>query len=150
MPAILVCAERIRQDLEYNLHPEIKEIWDLPEDLRPEEEDCGLPTKNLLGWGRAMALPTEQRMTLERTGVDGDNFPVTNTQCWMNKPLFERTGNFVRKAEVSVKLGASVHESANGSLSQILWVERDVQMEANYDRFEQYKEREIRVFKYST
>jgi hypothetical protein len=69
MPAPFVCAERIRQDLEYALHPELNPIWDLPEDLRPDQEDCGLPTKNLLGWGRSMALSTEQRMTLEGAGV---------------------------------------------------------------------------------
>jgi hypothetical protein len=63
----------------------------------------------------------------------------------MNKPLFERIGDIIRRAEISVKLGASVHESTNGSISQVLWVERDVQAEDNFNRIEQYNEREIRV-----
>jgi hypothetical protein len=79
MPSPLVCAERVRQDLVYTLHPEQNPTWDLPEHLRPEEEECGLPTKNLLGWGRSMALSTEQQMTLEGAGIEEDDFPVTNT-----------------------------------------------------------------------
>jgi hypothetical protein len=63
----------------------------------------------------------------------------------MNKSLFERVGDFVRQLEVTIKLGASVHENANGSVSQILWAERDIHAEAGFNRIEQYAEREIRV-----
>jgi hypothetical protein len=144
MPAPVVCAERIRQDLIYTIHPENDPYWNLPEDISPDEEDCGLPTKNLLGWSRAMALSTEQRQTLG-AGVNEDDFGVTNVQFQMNKALFERVADFMRQAEKTIKLGSSVHESANGSVSQILWAERDVHVEVNFSRGEQYARREIRV-----
>lgn len=145
MPAPLVCAERIRQDLIYRLHPENDRNWDLPDERAPEEEDCGLPTMNSLGWARATALSTEQRQTLEGSGVNVDDFGVTNMQFQMNKALFERVADFMRQAEKTIKLGSSVHQSANGSISQVLWAERDVQVEVNFNRAEQYAEREIRV-----
>ncbi|PNF26714.1 hypothetical protein B7P43_G03387 [Cryptotermes secundus] len=69
LPAPVVCAERIRQDLVYTIHPQVNPNWNLPLELQREEEHCGLLTKNLSGWGRAAVLTTEQRSTLEGAGV---------------------------------------------------------------------------------
>ena len=66
-------------------------------------------------------------MVLEPNGVLEGNFGASDQQFKSNKPLLERIGDFVRVAERSVKMGFSVHESAKGSVSQVIWSERGIQ-----------------------
>jgi hypothetical protein len=81
----------------YTVHSDGDPVWDLPEELRSVEEDCGLPTKNLLGWNLATTLSSEQRMGLEGAGVSADDLEMTNQQFQLDKGLFEKAGDFVRK-----------------------------------------------------
>lgn len=93
-------------------------VWDVPEDLRPEE--CGLHTKNLIGWSRATILSLEQRIVLEGAGVTEENLGVMNQQFQLNKGLFENVADFLWHPKITVKLALSVHESARGSVSQVV------------------------------
>ena len=100
--------------------------WDLPEELRPQEDNWGLPTKNLSGCSRSTALSTGTTRGCRRTGVLEGNFGACNQQFQLNKPLLERIGDFVRVADRSVKMGFSVHETANGSVYQVIGSERGI------------------------
>jgi hypothetical protein len=64
--------------------------WDLPEELCPQEDNWGLPTKNPSGCSRETVLSTEQRVVLEGTGVVEGNFGAFYQQFQQNKPLLER------------------------------------------------------------
>ena len=71
-------------------------------------------------------------MIVEGTGVFEGTFGASNQQFKLNKQLFERIGDFVRVADRSVKMGSSVHGSAEGSLSQVIRSERGIQQDRGF------------------
>ncbi|XP_046492970.1 uncharacterized protein [Neodiprion pinetum] len=138
-----VLSQAILEDLMYTRDPTRSRNWNLPENLRPIEENAGLPTKNLLGWCRSTTLTTEQRESLEGLGLDEDNFEASILQFQMNEGLFERIAYFVRASEKVINLSNQISESVNGSVAPARWQERDVTNPENFSRTTAYLEREV-------
>lgn len=74
LAAPVVIARRVIEDLLYTQNPARKRNWNVPANIAPEEDEAGLPTKNLLGWAPAVTLTNEQRQLLESAGLVGDEF----------------------------------------------------------------------------
>ena len=126
MPAPLIVAQRIVEDLAYALDPVRNREWNLPAALRPEEEGAGLPTKNLLGWGTSVALTTEQRQMVESAGVSRNGFPAGRAQFQTNRALLSLISDHVRDAERVLKMTQESMGSPMGSFSAILYTECDL------------------------
>ncbi|KDQ71529.1 hypothetical protein L798_10900 [Zootermopsis nevadensis] len=120
-----ILTTRIRHDLEKTLNPQADATWDVDEDLRPDEGGRGLTTANLLGWTRSTTMTTEQLSAVQGVGITPEEFPVDNNQFQMCRPLFELIADKVRMLTRHLKLGASFHESSDGSVTQTLLQRRD-------------------------
>lgn len=59
--------------------------YDLPNDIQPEEEGHGFPTRNLLGWRPKMALDDNTVHFLSQHGITGTDVPASGYRCY---PLF--------------------------------------------------------------
>jgi hypothetical protein len=149
LPALGVSALRVLKDLEYT-RGAIQANWDLPEALRPppvpglpveaivEEDEAlpfkerevmverprNLPTANLLCWGPAVRLTSEQRQTLENCGIE-DGFTTQLSRFALNGGLFEMTADRIWVSTDRYKAGASLHEHKYGSLVQCAYVEKE-------------------------
>jgi hypothetical protein len=76
-----ICAQRILHGLEYTANPALPHNWNLPQDLIREEENAGLPTKNLLGWAGHVVLPVDA----EILAVGGEQEEEDNQVRDLNK-----------------------------------------------------------------
>jgi hypothetical protein len=145
MPAPVVLVTQIQEDIRQTRNPRADPQWNLPEEIRPEEVGCGLPTANLLGWRRATRLTTEQLSALEGAGITEDDFPVNNAQFQMSRLLFEMIADKVRMLAKTIKLVAACHQNPNGSIAQTVWQTRDVMVKQSFDRTRKYCEYEVSV-----
>ncbi|PSN42432.1 hypothetical protein C0J52_11753 [Blattella germanica] len=145
-PKVLVL--RIQHDLAYTMDQAAPRLWNLPEDLRPEQEIAGTPTANLLGWGPATTLTPEQRSIIETSDIFVDNFNAVNLQFQFNKKLFEQVSDRVTQAEAKIKLGTALPGSARGSITQLQWQERDRGEHIAFNRRQQYSEGTVRQINY--
>jgi hypothetical protein len=173
LPAPGVAVQRVIADLSYTLG-QGAQVWDKPEDLRPEEavdEDIEdqeeeeeqdeavpeekrrmeapeavrpMPTANLLGWSPAVRLTNEQRQVLENCGVKEEG--VVDHLVWfaLNNGLFESVADRVRTSADRYKCGASLHEHQSGSLTQCLFVEKE-DRPVTFSRTKMYCEGSIRA-----
>jgi hypothetical protein len=146
MVAPLILTERMKQDVTITLVPQHDPVWNLPTGLQPVEEECGLPTANLLGWATAARLTTEQLQALQGAGVTPADFPVDDEQFQMNRGLFEFIADHVRSLSNVLKLGASFHEGADGSIVQTIGQVRDDQEVKPFTRRIQYSEYEVSAY----
>lgn len=100
----------------------------LPEEEREEiahaERPRNLPTANLLGWGPAVKLTTEQRQTLENCGIE-DGFATNLSRFAINEGLHEVIADRVRRSTDRYKGGASLHDHRIGSIVQCAFVEKE-------------------------
>jgi len=71
-------------------------------------------------------------VVLEGTRALEGNSGASNQQFQLNKPLLGRMGDFGRVSDRSMKMGSSVHESAKGSVSQVIWSERGIQKDTGF------------------
>lgn len=141
MVAPIVIARRIVEDLLYTHDQARVRNWNVPNAIVPEDENAGLPTRNLIGWASAATLTTEQRQLLESAGLVDEKFNVDVNQFQFNRQLFSKVSDFMKAAERTIKLGASVHESERGSLAQVPWQIRDTNEDnPAFNRHEQYCE----------
>jgi hypothetical protein len=131
--------------MDRTLHPATNPVWDLPNNLAPEEPGCGLPTADLLGWAQSVTLTTEQLSGLQGAGVTKLEFPVENEQFQLNRGLFEQIADRVRSLNAELELGASFHESQEGSVSQTVWQEREIHTDHPFSRQRQYIEYKMGV-----
>jgi hypothetical protein len=172
LPSPGVAAQRVVADLNYTLGQGAK-IWDMPDDLRPEEEIDEevedeeeeeideaipeverhegvpeavrpLPTANLLGWSPAVRLTNEQRQVLENCGVQEEGFADHLVRFALNNGLFESVADRIRTSADRYKCGASLHEHQSGSLTQCLFVEKEDRQVA-FSRTKMYCEGSIRA-----
>ena len=100
----------------------------IPEEERRAAERAerprNLPTANLLGWGPAVKLTTEQRQTLENCGVE-DGFATNLTRFTINEGLHDVVADRVRRSTDRYKGGASLHDHRTGSLVQCAYSEKE-------------------------
>ena len=71
-PCLAVYIQRIDADWAYTMDPNFDPAWDLPESIQPDEDDAGLPTPNLLGYGLAKRLTPIQIQWLQEAGYNGE------------------------------------------------------------------------------
>lgn len=120
-PAPGVIAQRICEDLRYSLNGELGQMWNLPVFLRPEEEDAGGPTANLIGWMPAIRLTHEQQDGLLACGIniedDVNVFPSQWKFCFSNN-LMEYVDRRLNELSGRIKCELGMSKSYNGSLCQ--------------------------------
>lgn len=61
---------RIREDILKSTDPGRNVNWDLPPNIRPEDGNAGLPTRNLLGWKPSVRMKEDQLHFLYDCGFD--------------------------------------------------------------------------------
>lgn len=140
LPAPIVVSGRLVADLNYSIAPADGRDWNIPAAIRPAEEGCGTPTKNLLGWDRATNLTTEQRQVMETCGITAQDFPVDRPMFQSNRALFTLISNHVNNASRSMKMSPCNISSVEGSFGLILYLERDVRADFVFNRTVQYSE----------
>lgn len=65
-------------------------------------------------------MTTEQLSAVQGVRITPEEFPIDNAQFQMCRPLFELIADKVRMLTRHLKLGASFHESSDGSVTQTL------------------------------
>lgn len=120
MPSPLVVSQRIREDLRVTATPGVRD-WNLPQNLRPEEEGAGLPTRNCLGWASAATLTHDQVAFIESANIMEDAFPSKYTRFRYNVDLYEKVSLALSKTEDKIKLNPQTKKNAEGSLALVCW-----------------------------
>lgn len=152
-PSPGLAAFRILADFRRSLAPDPNAPdsidWDLPPEIRPEpqaRQDPGKPTKNLLGWARAIRLSRENVQNLEACGITPNSFPSFIHPYEINHGLMNFVSNHVYKAGNAFRCDHSgVHKSRMGSLAQTLMEEADYPREYQFDRTIAYAEYGVRA-----
>lgn len=57
-------------DITRTTNRDLPDVWQLPDDIRPEDQDAGFPTQNLLGYGPASVLTPIQIQWLVEAGFN--------------------------------------------------------------------------------
>lgn len=92
-------------------------MWNLPENIRPEDFPEALPTANLLGWTPLIPLMDEQRRFLKHSGCrPGDN-PTVGGELPLNFPLFGNVKGMLSGQRGTVQINEF---GVDGSVGQLL------------------------------
>ena len=132
MPSPMIAILKIIADMRRTALPQADGPvqWDLPEGLRPDNEEALLPTPNLLGWSRAVQLTDFQRQALEDAGFTAaaDDFQVTLINVG-NLPVNQQLMAYVGQQLESSKVRAitTMATTPNGSMAQMPYTTRSPQ-----------------------
>lgn len=112
--------------------------WDLPEGIRPNNPNIGLPTMNLLGYNRAVQLSEDQRGVFQAGGIyPGAVNVVRRVNNVAGLPINGHILEFIGMQLLNSRCTAYQlvwNESINGSLAQVPYVTRNPK-DVDFDRF---------------
>ncbi|KAJ8688316.1 hypothetical protein QAD02_024111 [Eretmocerus hayati] len=133
-PAPLVVSMRIREDLAFTTEANRNRDWDLPAALRPAGQGAGTPTKNMLRWGRSVALSTEQRQMVENAGITPDDFAADRARYQSNRKLLNLIADNVKNAERRMKMETALPVSTLDTFGVLAYIEKDTHSTEPFSR----------------
>ncbi|XP_011304617.1 uncharacterized protein [Fopius arisanus] len=149
MPAPMVMAQAIQEDLLFTQNSSGSPYWDLKPDIRPFSNDFhpGLPTANLLGWAPATPLTHSQRHILHASGITENNFDVIYSRYMFNSKLLEILHAYFKASrQITMNIRSFYEDKLQhfGGREQLGWLERDLEVDVPFSRSISYVERNVR------
>lgn len=136
-PTPFFVLRRVIEGYLYKLNPNRDRLWDI-RDLSPDEDNCGRPTVNLLGCAPSQQLNLEQRGVLEQIRIIGEELPIRVQRYGFCQSLKDKLASFMRDSVTSMKMGAELHDSRNGSVGQQVYLMRDILAVEGFSRLNHY------------
>lgn len=134
-PCLAVYAQRIEEDMlrtqDHGRDPD----WNLPDAIRPEEANAGLPTANLLGYSPSEIYKPEQLRFMREGGISNDgSFDSDNIQIPLCVPLLIAVQNELDA--VKSETLKPLHYEAEGSQAQIPLLRPSIPRDARIERLQ--------------